>query len=141
MTKSDLAIEIEVVPAFYDIDPMQVVWHGHYLKFFERARGALFDRFGYGYAAMHASGYAWPVVDLRIKYVRPARLGQRLAVRAQITEWEHRVRTEYLIRSVDEGLVLTRGHSLQVAVEASSGEMQFVSPPILFERLGLPPCA
>lgn len=134
---SELWHEIEVVPAFYDIDPMQVVWHGHYLKFCERARGELFDRFDYGYAAMHASGYVWPIVDLRMKYVRPARLGQRLRVRAEIVEWENRIRTEYLIRDAHSGAVLTRGHSLQVAVELASGEMQFVCPPVLWQRLGV----
>jgi acyl-CoA thioester hydrolase len=138
MSAADLAIEIEVVPAFYDIDPMLVVWHGHYLKFFERARGALFDRLGYGYAQMHASGYAFPIVDLRVKYVRPARLGQTLRVAARITEWENRVRTDYRIRDAASGTTLTRGHSLQVAVALDSGEMQFVCPPVLFERLGVP---
>lgn len=142
MTESRLAIEVEVVPAFYDIDPMRVVWHGHYLKFFERARGALFDRLDYGYEQMHASGYAWPIVDLRVKYLRSAYLGQRLTVRAEITEWENRIRTEYRIRDTASGRLLTRGHSLQVAVEMASGEMQFVCPPVLFAKLGLtPPCA
>ena len=131
-----LAIEIEVRPAFYDIDPMYVVWHGHYLKYFEQARGALFDRLDYGYARMKESGWFWPIVDLRVKYVRPATLGQTLRVRAAITEWECRVRTEYLIRDAEDN-VLTRGHSLQVAVGVDSGEMQFVCPPVLWEKLGV----
>ena len=139
MHRPELAIEIEVVPAFYDIDPMLVVWHGHYLKFFEQARSALFDRLEYGYVAMHASGFFWPVVDLRVKYVRPARLGQRLGVRAEITEWENRVRTDYLIRDAVSGEVVTRGHSLQVAVATDTGEMQFVCPPILGQKLGIAP--
>lgn len=135
--KPDLSIEIEVVPAFYEIDPMLVVWHGHYLKFFEQARSALFDRLDYGYAAMHESGFFWPIVDLRVKYVRPARLGQRLRVRAEITEWENRVRTDYLIRDAVSGEALTRGHSLQVAVSTADNEMQFVCPPILAQKLGV----
>lgn len=137
MSRPELCIEIEVVPAFYDVDPMQVVWHGHYIKYFERARSALFDRLEYGYTAMHESGYFWPIVDLRAKYVRPARLGQRLSVRAEITEWENRVRTEYLIRDLLSGEVITRGHSLQVAVSTTDGAMQFVCPPILAQQLGV----
>lgn len=137
MTDPRFAIEIEEVPAFYDIDPMLVVWHGHYTRYFERARSALFDRFDYGYARMSESGYIWPIVDLRVKYIRPARLGQRLIVRAELTEWEHRLRTEYRIRDAQTGERLTRGHSIQIAVESGSGAMQFVSPRVLFERLGL----
>ena len=31
----DLSHVIEVTPAFYDIDPMEIVWHGHYVKYLE----------------------------------------------------------------------------------------------------------
>lgn len=58
-----LSHEIEVTPAFYDIDPMEVVWHGHYVKFMELARGALLARLGYGYAEMRDSGFAWPAIS------------------------------------------------------------------------------
>src|SRR2546425_13138340 len=83
--------EIEVVPAFYDLDPMEIVWHGHYVKYMELARCALLERFDYGYPQMRASGYAWPVVDLRVKYLRSASFAQRIKVRAEIVEWENRL--------------------------------------------------
>ncbi len=133
----DLSIEIELSPAFHDLDPMDVVWHGHYLKYFERARCALLKRFNFDYPQMRESGYIWPIVDLHAKYVRPARYDQSLVVRAQIVEWEHRLKIEYVVRDALGGQVLTRGHSIQVAVDAGTGEMCFVSPPILIERLGL----
>ena len=72
----ELVHEIEVRPAFYDLDPMAVVWHGHYVKFFELARTALMQHFNYDYEQMRESGYLWPVVDMRLKYVRPATLHQ-----------------------------------------------------------------
>ncbi|GIX34854.1 MAG: 4-hydroxybenzoyl-CoA thioesterase [Lysobacteraceae bacterium] len=131
--------DIEWTPAFYDVDPMLVVWHGHYLKFFERARAALFGSFGYGYEDMAESGYAWPIVDLRVKFVRPVRIGQRLKVHASLVEWENRVRVEYLVRDAQRGEVLTRGWSIQVAVDTASGEMQYVCPPVLLRKLGLAP--
>jgi acyl-CoA thioester hydrolase len=87
---------------------------------------------------MQDSGYLWPIVDLRVKYVRPARLGQRLVVGARLSEWENRVRTDYRIHDAVSGDVLTRGHSLQVAVHIASGEMQFVCPPVLWRKFGLP---
>ena len=74
--------EIEVSPAFHDLDPMDVVWHGHTLKYLELARCALLQSFDYDYPQMRESGYVWPIVDLRCKYVRSARYGQRLRVRA-----------------------------------------------------------
>ena len=41
-----LAAEVEVEVEFQDVDPMGVAWHGHYLKYFERARCALLRSFG-----------------------------------------------------------------------------------------------
>ena len=129
--------EIEVSPAFHDLDPMDVVWHGHTLKYLELARCALLQGFDYDYPQMRASGYVWPIVDLRCKYVRSARYGQRLRVRAELTEWEMRMRIDYVIRDADTDDVVTRAHTLQVAVEIASGEMSYATPEVFRRRLGL----
>ena len=131
--------EIELTPAFHDLDPMEVVWHGHYLKYLELARCALLQRYDFDYPQMRASGYLWPIVDMRTKYVRSARFGQRLKVRAQIVEWENRLKIDYLVSDAVTGETLTRAHSIQVAVDVNTGEMCFVSPPVLLQRLGIGP--
>ena len=104
----ELFHEIEIRPAFYDLDPMAVVWHGNYVRYFELARTALMERLGYGYEAMRESGYFWPVVDMRVKYMRPATLNQPLKVRAEITEFESRLRVEYVITSGISGEKVTK---------------------------------
>lgn len=133
----ELSHEIEVRPAFFDVDPMNVVWHGHYVKFFELARSALMQKYDYDYMAMRESGFFWPIVDMRIKFVRPAALHQLLKVKATITEFESRLRVEYRITSGTE--TVTKGHTIQVAVDANTMEMQWVCPKILWERLGVSP--
>lgn len=137
--RDEHAIEIELMPAFHDFDPMDVVWHGHYLKYLEVARCALLQRFDYDYPQMRESGFAWPIVDLRCKYVRSARYGRALRVQARIVEWEFRLRIDYLVRDAQDGSVLTRAHSVQVAVALASGEMCYASPPVLARKLGIPP--
>ena len=134
--KTEFSAEVALTPAFHDIDPMEVVWHGHYVKYFELARCALLQSFDYDYPQMRASGYAWPIVDLRAKYVRSARYGQSLVVRAMLVEWENRLKIDYQVRDADTGEVLTRATSIQVAVDLASGEMCFASPKALLERLG-----
>ena len=129
--------EIELSPAFHDLDPMDVVWHGNTLKYLELARCALLQSFDYDYPQMRESGYVWPIVDLRCKYVRSARYGQRLRVRAELTEWEMRMRIDYVIRDADTDEVVTRAHTLQVAVEIASGEMSYATPEVFRRRLGL----
>ena len=134
--KTEFSAEVTLTPAFHDIDPMEVVWHGHYVKYFELARCALLQSFDYDYPQMRASGYAWPIVDLRAKYVRSARYGQSLVVRAMLVEWENRLKIDYQVRDAVTGEVLTRATSIRVAVDLASGEMCFASPKALLERLG-----
>lgn len=137
--KNDFTAEVALSPAFHDVDVMEIVWHGHYVKYFEIARCALLQSFDYDYPQMRASGYAWPIVDLRSKYVRPARYGQALVVRATLVEWENRLKIDYQVRDADTGEVLTRASSIQVAVDLATGEMCFASPQVLFEKLGKTP--
>lgn len=133
-----LAHEIEITPAFHDLDPMEIVWHGRYVQYLEQARCALLQRFGYDYPQMRASGYAWPVIRMALKYVRPAEYGMRLGVRACITEWEHRLRIDYRVRDLATGTRLTEAYTMQVAVDMRTREMQYVSPAVLFDKLGMP---
>lgn len=133
----ELSHEIELSPAFHDLDPMDVVWHGNYVRYLERARSALLRRLGYDYPEMRASGYAWPVVDMRLKYVRAAEYGQRLRIRATIVEWENRLRIDYLIRDAASGDRINTAWTIQVAVKIATREMCFVCPPILWEKLGV----
>ena len=135
----DLSHETEVVPAFHDIDPMEIVWHGHYVKYLEVARTALLAKFDYDYPRMRDSGYAWPIVDMRLKYVWPAEFGQRLVVRSEIVEWENRLRISYRIRDAASGRKLTEATTTQVAVDMRTREMLYVCPPVLWERLGVKP--
>jgi len=134
---TDLSIEIELVPAFYDLDPMDIVWHGNYVKYLEVARSALLAKFNYDYPQMRDSGYAWPIVDLRLKYVRPAMYGKPILVHAEITEWEHRLRIDYLISDATTKAKMTKAHSIQVAINMATQELCFVSPAVLLQRLGV----
>jgi acyl-CoA thioester hydrolase len=131
--------ETETQVQFFDLDPMEIVWHGHYVKYLEIARGALLDTIDYNYTAMRASGYVWPVIDMHLRYIAPAAYGQRLKLRAEIVEWENRLRIAYLIRDAVTGRRLSRATTTQVAVALATQEMCFVSPAILFEKMGVAP--
>jgi acyl-CoA thioester hydrolase len=138
MSVERFQIEVPITVPFHDVDMIGVAWHGHYAKYFEIARCALLDQLNYGYDAMRASGYVWPIIDMRIRYIKPVRFGQRVVVKAVLKEWENRLLIEYLVTDEKTGERLTKGTTSQVAVDMTSGEMCYVSPPVLFERLGVP---
>jgi acyl-CoA thioester hydrolase len=129
--------EVRLTIPFHDVDVMEIVWHGHYAKYFEIARCALLDKVAYNYVEMKASGYAWPIIELKTRYIKPARFGQDILVRAQIAEYELRLKINYLIVDAGTGNRLTRGHTVQVAVDLERQELLLASPPVLLEKLGV----
>ena len=130
-----LQSEVEVEVPFHDSDPMGVTWHGNYFRYMETARAALLDSIGYNFRQMLDSGYYWPVVDARIKYVRPTTFGQRLRVTATLAEYENRLKITYTIADVASGDVVTEATTTQAAVHRERGEMSFVSPPVLIDKV------
>jgi len=129
--------EVEIEVPFHDVDIMGVVWHGHYVKYLEIARCALLDRIDYNYPQMKASGFGWPVIEVRIRYPQPLYFQQKIRVKARIDEWENRLKIGYLIEDLDSGRRLTKAYTVQVALDLESGEMLFASPNILLQKLGI----
>ena len=127
--------DTEVQVPFFDIDTMHVVWHGHYVKYLEVARCALLDKLGHNYTHMLESGYAWPVIDLQLRYVRGAVFGQRINVRASLVEWENRLKINYLISDAATGERMTRASTVQVAVDIASREMQLACPGVFTDAV------
>lgn len=134
-----LRAEVTVDVPFYDLDPVGIVWHGNYAKYFELARMRLFSGFDYSYDAMRASGFIWPVIDLHVRYVKPIVFEQQIRVTATLREWEYRLLIHYLITDAHSGQRLTKGSTVQVAVDMQTREMCLMSPPVLFEKLGIRP--
>ena len=120
---------------FYDVDSLKIVWHGNYPRYLEIGRCALLDLIGYGYNEMEASGYAWPVVDLRIKYVRPLRFLQEARIRASLLDYENRIHIGYLIFDSETGDAITKAESVQMAIDMKSGESLFTSPPYFVQLI------
>ncbi|WP_294826424.1 thioesterase family protein [uncultured Gilliamella sp.] len=137
--KNDLkySTTIEYTTSFHDTDAMGVVWHGNYLKFFEKAREALFQKFNYGYKEMINSGYLWPIVDTRVKYISPTIAEQTLKIVATLEEYEHRIKISYLILDAKTEKKMTSGYTIQVAVSTSTQEMSFITPQIFLNQFGL----
>ena len=130
-----ISAQLTVQVPFHDIDPMEIVWHGHYVKYFELARCALLDKIGYNYPQMRDSQYAWPIIELHVKYVKPATFGRLICINVELVEYEFRLKMRYLITDVATGNKLTKGTTTQVAVCMKSNEMCMSSPSVLIEKI------
>lgn len=129
--------EIQLLPAFHDFDPLRIVWHGNYVKYLEIARCALLRGIHYDYPQMQDSGYIWPVVDMRMKYIRPIVYGRAILISCAVTEWEHRLKINYEIRDGESLALLHRAYTIQVALDAETNEMCYQTPHILAECLNV----
>jgi acyl-CoA thioester hydrolase len=128
-----ISADVTLRTQFYDIDPMNIVWHGNYARYLEESRTNLMAKIGYGYAEMQASGFAWPIVEMWLKYVRPLKLGQKFIMRATLKEYENRIRIEYRGLDAETGDVLTKARTVQLAVSIATGELAFTSPQQLID--------
>lgn len=126
------AVELDV--PFHDVDAMRIVWHGRYVKYLELARTALMRGLGFDDLAVLAEGWMFPVVDLRLRYLAPARAGQRLLVRADLGEHLPMVRIRYQVRDAATGRWLARASTAQAPVDAASGALCTHPPAALRAR-------
>ena len=125
-------VEIEI--PFHDIDIMGISWHGHYAKYLEIARCEMLETIDYNVPAMKASGYAWPVIEMYVRYSRPLKFQQKIAVEANLVEIENRMKIKYRIFDVVSGQRLTKAHTVQVALCMKTNEMLFASPAVLLNK-------
>jgi len=133
--KGILSIEMDMVIPFHDVDSMGITWHGNYLRYFEVARCKLLDKLDYNYRQMQASGFAWPVVDLQIKYVKSSSFDQLITVKASIVEWENRLKINYQIIDTHTGQRITKGYTIQAAVDMATQELCFITPNVFQDKI------
>lgn len=113
---------------FFDVDSMNIMWHGHYIKYLELARCSFLEELGYTYDVMREKGYIWPIVQLNLKYVKPAFFRQKIRIDLAIIEYESCLRINYTIVDIASQKKLTVASTTQMAVEICSGETQFETP-------------
>jgi acyl-CoA thioester hydrolase len=114
---------------YHDVDLMQVVWHGHYLKYFEVARQALFRERGMDLQHyMKEKGYVFPVIRSMVKHIRPLRLDDEFVCTAMLKEYRVKIVLDFEIKLISNGEICAKGRSEQVAFFVPDMEMAFRIP-------------
>ncbi len=128
------SVDKEFDVEFFDVDSMQIVWHGNYVKYMEIGRCALLDKIGYGYKKMIAEKYAFPVIELSIKYVKSLVFGEKAVIRSNLLEYENRIRIQYEIFN-EKGELTTRAESKQMALNMVTNQSEFVCPTSFIKKV------
>ncbi|CAH0529169.1 acyl-CoA thioesterase [Vibrio hippocampi] len=130
-----LQAEVTLVTSFQDADPMGVIYHGNYFRFFEEVRRVMMDKLEYGYLAMNDSGYMWPIIDTRVKYVKAIPFNHTIRIVGTLTEWENRLRIDFVIYDADTGQRMCKAYTTQVAVSVADQAMCFASPKVFIDKV------
>ena len=127
--------ETFITVQFYDLDPMNVVWHGKYIKYLETARCDLLSKIGYDYDNMREDGIAYPVATMDLKFMKPCTFNQKLKVVSSVEEIEPCLIIKYMIYDALTGEKLFRAKTMQICIDIHSKESLYSAPERLKEKL------
>ena len=115
--KQVLSLEYDFQVPFYDLDGIQMVWHGNYVKYMEDAREKFGAKYGFEYLHIFNSGYLAPVADMRIKYRNSARISEVLTMKiSYVPSRAAKMVFEYLITRKSDNAVIIEAETSQLFV-------------------------
>lgn len=114
---------------FSEVDSMEVVWHGEYVRYMEDGREAFGRQYGIGYTDIRDAGYVVPIVELDVQYKQFLKYGESAIVETRYIRTDAaKILFEYVIfRESDETVVAT-GSSMQVFVNKATGLLELNNP-------------
>ena len=131
------SFEVKISVPFFDLDPMQIVWHGNYLNYFEIARAALFEHYGVDlYAYYDREKIIFPIIRTSTKHIFPLKHRDEIIVKATLADANIKLVVDFEIRRATDGSVCARGCTEQVAVKAPEMETLFSIPRDIRNLLG-----
>lgn len=120
---------------FYDLDPMNVVWHGNYVKYIEAARCDFLEKIGCTYSDLKDAGVAYPVAKMEMKYIKPCVFGQNLTVKTELEQIEPSLNFKYTIYDSLTGDKLFSAKTMQICLNIEDKSTAYNVPGILLERI------
>lgn len=124
-----LTHQTEVTVRFNEADPLGIVWHGHYLRYFEDGREAFGKAYGISYLDFYHHGLAVPVVSVQCDYKKPLRYGNSVLVQATYHPTAAaKLKFEYKMFEAGSNDLVAVGSSLQVFVDVKTFTLQLTTP-------------
>jgi len=127
--------ETPVQVRFYEVDAYEVVWHGHYIGWFEAGRNELTEQFQIGPLQLKDKNLLAPVVEVSCQYKLPATFGDSLIVQTTMERTEvAKLIFHYRILHRENGKVLATGSSTHVLTDLK-GNLLYRVPQDILEKI------
>ena len=128
------SFETKIRVRYGETDQMSFVYYGVYAQYYEVGRVELLRSLGITYKELEESGYALPVVNLQIKYNKPAYYDDELIIRTTIKEMPSARITFYYETMNSKGELLNTGEVVLVFMDKKTGRPCLV-PAIVLDKL------
>ncbi len=118
---------------FSEVDSMQIVWHGEYIRYFEDGRESFGRHFGISYMDVFNSGYTIPMVELNCQWKSPLKVDDRAIVETRfINSDAAKIIFEYSVFRESDNMLAATGRSVQVFLNKNF-ELELTSPDFFIE--------
>lgn len=138
MLEKSLHTISELKVRFHECDPLQIVWHGNYLKYFEEGREDFCREHGISYLDAKAEGFSTPIVKSSCEHKLPLKYSDAFEVHTHfINSAAAKMCFKYEIFKA--GKLICTGETLQVFLD-EKGQMALTNPPFFAEwkkKMGL----
>lgn len=131
---SEHAAAVQMEVPFHDVDILEVAWHGHYFRYFEIARTALFRKHQIDVSHMRDLNYIFLVVESEARHIHPLHYGDAFSVAAWFTQCSPKIEVAYEVRNLTRQTKVARARTTMVTAK-HQGEMFLETPPSILERL------
>ena len=124
---------VHVTVRYAETDMMGIVYHGNYLPWFEIGRTTLLKDHGLSYRELEAAGYRLPVLEVGVKYLKPAFYDDTLTIVTTLGEKPvFRIQLAYEVLRGDE--LLATGHTAHAFIDREGRPVR--PPPHFSQRMG-----
>ncbi len=129
-----LTAEVTIAVKFSEVDSLRIVWHGHYVRYFEDAREAFGLKYGLHYLDVFGAGYVTPIVKVTCDYKKPLKYGEHALIRATYVDTEAaKLIFKYEIYRAEDMALVAVGETIQVFLEAENQQL-YITVPDFFEQ-------
>lgn len=114
---------------FSEVDSMQIVWHGVYVKYFEDGRESFGYKYGLSYMDVHAYGYMIPMVSLNLSYKIALAYEDEIIIETRYIPSEAaKIVFEYTVYRASDMAVAATGESVQVFIDGKDRSLELQKP-------------
>ncbi len=124
-----LTDKIEIKVRFSEIDALQIVWHGEYVKYIEDGREAFGKRYGIGYMDIKNEGFAAPIVKLNIDYKLSLSFNEQAIVETRFVACDAaKIQFDYTIFRKSDNAIVAEASTIQVFTNIETGVLELNNP-------------